>query len=404
MEQRPTGGDPGTEAVRPLSDYFLVIIRRRRLILLNVFAVAVITAIVSLILPSWYTSTGSILPSESGRSNVGIMSMIESTFPLLGIPGVSAPSEAMLAILTSRRIAEQVIDANDLTSIYRSRNLDDAVRTLGKRTRIDVTENGVLRVVAEARDTERAAAIATSYITSLERYNQEVRTTSGRRMREFVELRIAETAVALVDAEERLADFQTEHASVEIGEQARAAITVLAGAEAEVMASQIQLGILRSYANENHPSVVELETRIREQQRVLVSLRAGDGSGSPGASPSLGELPELGLELVRLTRAVEVQSGVFYLLSQELESAKIQEARDTPTVQILDTPRPADRRTRPQRKLMVIIGGLVGLLAGVTMVLVSEFFATADEAHPAKRNVNAALSALREDAARLRGR
>lgn len=404
MEQRPIGDDSSTEAVRALSDYLLVLIRRRRLVLLNVFVVAVITAIASLILPSWYTSTASILPTESGRSDMGLMSMIESTFPLLGIPGVSAPSEAMLAILTSRRIAEEVIIANDLVNTYRSQSLDDAIKTLKKRSRIDATENGVLRVAVEERDAERAAAIASSYITSLERYNQEVRTTSGRRMREFVELRIEETAVTLSGAEERLVDFQREHATVELGEQARAAITVLAGAEAEVLASQIQLGILRSYANEKHPSVVELEARIREQQRVLAVLRAGDGSGSPGESPSLGELPDLGLELVRLTRGVEVQSGVFYLLSQELESAKIQEARDTPTVQVLDTPRPADRRTRPQRTLMVIIGGLVGLLAGITMALMSEFFATTDEAHPARRSINAALSAFREDVARLRGR
>jgi uncharacterized protein involved in exopolysaccharide biosynthesis len=103
LEQRSTDTGSRAETTRPLSDYILVLIRRRRLVFLNILVVAVVTAVVSLVMPSWYTSAGSILPTESGRTDVGLLSMIESTFPLLGIPGVSAPSESMLAILTSRR-------------------------------------------------------------------------------------------------------------------------------------------------------------------------------------------------------------------------------------------------------------------------------------------------------------
>jgi len=404
LEQRPSDAGSGTETVRPLSDYVFVLIKRRRLIFLNILVVAVLTAIVSLVMPSWYTSTGTLLPTESGQPNVGLMSMIESTFPLLGIPGVSAPSESMVAILTSRRVADDVIEANDLMSVFRSRTMDGAVRTLRERSAVDVNESGVLRITVEDRSAERAAAIVTSFIASLERYNQETRTTSGRRMREFVETRMAETKLALAGAEEKLSAFQTEHASIEIGEQARAAITVLAQAEAEVTALQVQLGILRSYANENHPGVLELEARIRERRRVLGDLRTGDGADASGMAPSLGDLPELGIELARLMREVEMQNGVYYLLSQELESAKIQEARDTPTIQILDTPRPADRRTRPQRKLMVAIGVLLGLLIGIIMALHREFLETTDASHPARRNIDAAMSALKEDTARLRGR
>lgn len=404
MDQRTTDASSDLEPVRPLSEYVLVLIRRRRLVVLNIIVVAVITAIVSLVMPAWYTSTGSILPTESGQSNVGLLSMIESTFPLLSIPGVSAPSEAMVAILASRRVADDVIAENDLMRVFESRTPDDAVKTLRKRSSITVNENGVLRIQVEDRDPDRAAAMVRSHIASLERYNQEIRTTAGRRTREFVEGRITETAVTLADAEERLAAFQTEHASVEIGEQARAAISALAQAEAEVTTLQIQLGILRSYANENHPSVLELEARIREQQRVLGRIRSGEDDGLSGAAPSLGELPELGVELARLMREVEVQNGVYYLLSQELESAKIQEARDTPTVQVLDEPRPADKRTRPRRKTMVAIGALLGLLSGVLMALAREFLETTDGSHPVRRSLDAAVCAFKEDTARLRGR
>ena len=264
-----------------MTEHLLLLVRWRRVIVTNVLVVAVATAVISLVVPSWYTATGSLLPSEAGASDAGVFSMIESTFPLLGIPGVSAPSEVMVAILRSRTVAEEVIRANDLERIYRSRTIDHAVEALEKRVKMDVTENGVVRIRAEARDPERAARMVETFVDALERYNLEVRSTTGKKTREFVERRLLETTRELRRSEEELTAFQREHASIEIGEQARAAIASLADLEAEAIAAEIQLGIIRSYASESHPDARRLESRIREYREALGALR--EGSGGPSA-------------------------------------------------------------------------------------------------------------------------
>ena len=153
---------------------------------------------------------------------------------------------------------------------------------------------------------------------------------------------------------------------------------------------------------------VHIHGVIREYREALGALREGSGGPSaPGGEdlpPALSDLPELALDLARLTRTVEVQNRVYVLLVQELETAKIQEARDTPTVQLLDAPTPPEVRTRPRRKLMVFLGGLSGLVVGVVMAYSAEFYSSTDGSNSTRRNLDAVTEMLRSDVARLRRR
>ncbi len=394
-------------APRPILDYLLVIVKWRKVVLLNLAAVALGAAVLSFVVPAWYTSRASIIPSESGAGDIGLFSLLETSFPLLRIPGVSTPSETMVAILTSRRVAEEVIRENGLEELYRARTMDHAVKALERRMSVDVDENGVVRVSVEARDRELAASIVRSLIASLERYNGEVRSTTGRTTREFVETRLAQNGAELREAEDALAAFQREHASIQVNDQAKAAIDAMAEIESRAATAEIKLAMLRTYASPSHPEVKRLENEVGRYREALESVRTGAVSeGAPDLlngivlAPLTG-MPALALEYVRLARDVEVLNTVYLFLVQELETAKIQEAKDTPTVQILDAPTSPEIRTRPLRKLMVAVGGLIGLLVGVFLAFFLEFLATTDASDPARRTLDAIAGAVRGDLRRI---
>lgn len=395
---------------RSLSDHLLVLLKWRRVVVLNVIAVAGLTAIVSLVVPKWYTSTGTILPSESTTTDVGFLSFIETTLPGLRLPGVSTPSEVTVGILESRRVAEEVIGSNGLAGVYRAKTMDEAVRALEKRTSIVVDDNGVVRVEAEARDPKLAASMVQSYLDALERYNREARSTTGRKTREFVQSRLDETVAELAEAEERLTAFQRENTSIEITEQARALITALSDIGTRAATAEIELGILKSYASPDHPEVRRLETEIAQYKRALDAIRSGSPSGDAGGIlsdvpwGSLKSIPEIALQFVRLSRDVEVLNKIYLFLVQEVEAAKIQEAKDTPTIQILDNPIPAELRTRPRRTTMVVIGGLIGIVVGCLAAFILEFLSTTDSTHPTRRTLDAAVAMLKSDLRRVRGR
>lgn len=397
---------------RPVADYLLILVKWRRVLAINILVVVIGAAVLSLILPAWYSSTGSLLPREvvGTAGELGFLSMMEMTLPSISIPGVSTESEVMTAILESRTVAQEVIETLDLKKIYGSKTLDGAVKKLRKRTRIEADENGVVKIKAEARDPDLAAEIARAFIGALERYNTEARATVGRATRKFTERRLYETEGQLAAAEECLAQFQQENASIQIDEQARAVINALADLETRAAETDIALGMMRSYVRESHPEIQRLETELRQYRRALDSLRSGKTASTDSAMVGgtmltpLSSMPTLLLEYVRLTRDVEVFNRVYIFLIQELESAKIQEAKDTPTTQILDPPVPPETRSRPKRTVMVVLGGLIGFLVGVLFAFVLEFLDTTDASHPTRRSLDAAVAMVRGDLARFRGR
>ena len=84
--------------------------------------------------------------------------------------------------------------------------------------------------------------------------------------------------------------------------------------------------------------------------------------------PVLSELPALGLQLQRLSRERGIQNTLFTFLTQQFEEAKIQEAKNTPTIQVLDIAKTPIKRYKPKRTLIVIGVFTISLLFSILIV------------------------------------
>jgi uncharacterized protein involved in exopolysaccharide biosynthesis len=83
--------------------------------------------------------------------------------------------------------------------------------------------------------------------------------------------------------------------------------------------------------------------------------------------------PALQLEQQRLGREVTVLTGVFTTLKQQLETTKIEEVKESEYVVILDSPEIPLRRSKPSKKQLVIISGILGIGLGIFLAFVREF-------------------------------
>ena len=119
-------------------------------------------------------------------------------------------------------------------------------------------------------------------------------------------------------------------------------------------------------------------------KRHLAQMQYGQGMDLPSESRNPGQarrdfqvpftkVPELGMELVRLTREVKIQETVYGLLTAQFEQAKINEARDMPTVQLLDKAIPAERKARPKTVLNMAIAGTLSLFVGILLAFFLEY-------------------------------
>ena len=89
--------------------------------------------------------------------------------------------------------------------------------------------------------------------------------------------------------------------------------------------------------------------------------------------------PSLQLQEERLRRDVSVFIGVFTSLKQQLEAAKIEEVKESDYVIILDEPEIPLYPSRPQKRLNVILAGLVGIGLGIVLAFIKEFVRNRDE-------------------------
>jgi hypothetical protein len=155
----------------------------------------------------------------------------------------------------------------------------------------------------------------------------------------------------------------------------------------------VQLEVMRNFATEANPEMVKLKRRIEEMKRHLSQMQYGKGWVLPAENRNPGEprkeiyvpfaqFPEVGLEWARLTREVKVQETVYTLLTQHFEQAKIAEARDMPTVRILDKAVPANHKIKPKIKFSMAIAGVTSLFVGILFAFFLKYLADLKQLPP----------------------
>jgi uncharacterized protein involved in exopolysaccharide biosynthesis len=388
--------------------FFLqALIVRRGFILGGALASAIVLGAVSFILPSWYMARTSIFPPEPTMAMPAYAEVMQQlSAPLLGpIATGAAPETIYIEMVKSRSVGEKVIDEFDLRNIYGCERIESCLDELHSHLGFTLLENGMLIVTFEDRDPVRAAAIANRMIALIDETTRGLKITRAGRTREFVESQVAEREKLLAQAETDLKDFQEKFDTVDLDEQLRSAMDIVTSLSARAIALETEMRIMAHYTSTTSEEYVRKKNEYNEVVDQLGKLKSNDGQADSDMVrsylPALADVPEVALMYIRLKRAVEVQTTVYTMLVSEYEKARIEEARDTPVVQVLDTAAPPSLRSRPKRKFFV----LVGFLAGMAWTAGIAVFSTAWRGNVGKSTaVRELLEPVRADFRRLRRR
>jgi uncharacterized protein involved in exopolysaccharide biosynthesis len=120
-----------------------------------------------------------------------------------------------------------------------------------------------------------------------------------------------------------------------------------------------------------------IEERIIDTEKELIAAEE-DLKVFMDRNRRIENSPALQLEQQRLGREVTVLTGVFTTLKQQLETTKIEEVKESDYVIILDAPEVPLQRSKPNKKLMVILAGFLGLGLGMVLAFVREFASNSD--------------------------
>tara|TARA_B100000378_G_C18032396_1_gene407929 strand:- start:248 stop:1690 length:1443 start_codon:yes stop_codon:yes gene_type:complete len=384
--------------------------RKKRFVAKNVVIVAVASVIIAFLLPKWYSSEATILSSGAGRFN--ILSSI-SPIPIsdFGLSSISEDINTFIAILNSRSVKEYMVKKFDLINRYDEKDLEFAMVAFEDKMELEVTEEGTLKISVIDKKPEIAKAMVVELLTKLDSVNQQLGMDKGRFNREFLEQRLNETKTDLAIAEIRLKDFQEKTGIIDIVSQISAqyeaygqiyiqemqaygqlynqemiAYTELYSLKAQ---TEIQLNVSKVTLNPNNPAVKRYEIMLNEQEKqldlitssldkqlldIILGFEKIEGKNLINELEHLPTMinfdnfPVLGMENARLIRELTIQNTLLELLLPQYETARLEESKNIPTLQVIDEPKVAINKTKPIRSLIVIASVIMAFLLSIVYI------------------------------------
>jgi len=100
--------------------------------------------------------------------------------------------------------------------------------------------------------------------------------------------------------------------------------------------------------------------------------------------PSIRSLPLLGVRYADYYRNAKIQETVYELLTQQYELAKVQEAKETPSVKVLDLAMMPEKRSFPPRTVIILFGASFALIVCATWILGAKLWEEVDSLDPRK--------------------
>jgi len=355
---------------------------RQLLIRAAVYAILAST-LTALLIPARYQSVTRLMPPDGqSGSGLGLLAALAGRSgagggfgglagDLLGVKGSGA---LFVGIVSSETVQDGLIEKFQLEKVYHDSKIEDARRDLAERT--DASEDrksGIISIAVSDRDPKRAAAMAQAYVAELDRLVAQVSTSSARRERVFLEERLQKVKTDLDSAAKNFSDFASNNTAIDIPAQGKAMVEAAATLQGQLIAAQAELsGLQQIYTNDN-VRVRSAAARVNELQKKLNEI---GGAGTQGELksdhslyPSIRKLPLLGVAYADLFRQTKIQETVYELLTQQYELAKVQEAKEIPTVKVLDTAMVPTKKSFPPRTVIVVLGTMLGITLTMTWIV-----------------------------------
>lgn len=355
-------------------EYFRVIKKRWKAIAIIVSTAFVCSVVISLILPKTYRATASVLPPQ-GESSMSSMMMSKAQAGVGGglgnFLGLKSPADLWLGILRSNNVSDAIISRFKLKELFGMQAIEDVRQSLSYKVEIKKTKEEIIVIAVVDSDPKRAADMANAFVEELDRVNKGLGTTGGQRTRVFLEERLVLAKGELERLEGELRKFQEGSNAVRIDEQSKAVMEAIGQVKGNIIAKEVELETFLTYTTDENPQVKTVRTQLsefRKKQRELES-----GKGDYGVFLPINRVPGLSVRYAEFVRDLKVQETLFELLTQQYEMAKIQEAKDSPTIQVLDEATPPDKKYKPKRSLIVMSATLLSFCAGVIYAFVADF-------------------------------
>jgi capsule polysaccharide export protein KpsE/RkpR len=362
--------------------------------------------IVAYVIPKEYQSTTRLMPPSqhsSGGSGFALMEAMSGgsgergaglggsalgslASDLLGLHNASAVFADMLK---SRTVQDRMIERFDLRRVYWTRYWESARKKLTSRTAVSIDrKSDIMTITVTDTDPNRAAAMASAYVEELDRISAQLNTGAAHRERVFIEQRLVAVKHDLDEASRQFSEYSSNNATLDLKQQGIATVEAAAVLQGQLIAAESELEGLEQIYTDSNVRIRTVRARVDELQRQLKKVSgsdSGSASNSGGAFPSIRQLPLLGVRWADLYRQTKIEETVYELLTSEYEMAKIEEAKETPSIKVLDVAVAPERKSFPPRALIIFLCASFALVGGMMWIMATTNWHRMDSGDPKKQ-------------------
>ena len=341
-------------------------------------AAAVAAGVVGLLWPKTYTARATLLApaSQQQSGSAAALAALGSLGGLVGMGGgAKTPDELYVALLRSDSIQRALSARFDLQTRYDVKSYEALRKVIQNYIRVSSDKkSGLIMVEVDDKDPEFAATLANAHAPEITKLLGRLAVSEAQLRRVFFEKQLNDTKETLVKAEQDLQQFQEKSGVIVLDKQAEALITGAAQVRAQIAQREVQLKVLRTSATEQNPDVMRLNSELAGLRGELSRMEsnAHPDAGSAVDIP-VSKLPSAAIDYVRARRELKIQETLLEAMLRQYESAKLDEAKEGPSLQQVDIALPPDHKSKPAVALIVLVAAALALVASTATVVVRRY-------------------------------
>ena len=350
-----------------------IVFLHRKPILAITLAGFVISAAVSMAIPTRYTVATSFLPLGVERDITGLRGF----FAPLGSFGESFAAYLRARknyiidfFIRSRRMSDVINAKVGLEEAYGTKDPDKIRERLQLHTRVIIRNEGVIILTVEDRSGERALAITKAYLRSLDSLLVQSAVEGAQNRIKYLNQEVVSREREIAASDSLLRNFLSVNSLYDLNQQVRLMLDVVSDLSVRLSVLDIEKNLLELTMKPGNPDYDRVELEWNSLREQLLLLR--EKGAAPKLFPPLKKLPEVSSQYAGILSERRTQEFILAYLRVLLEDAKVSAKSRESVLRPLDPPFLPDKRSWPKRKQIVLASTAASFFWGCLFLIARE--------------------------------
>jgi capsule polysaccharide export protein KpsE/RkpR len=344
----------------------------------------------ALLLPNVFTARTTLLPpnTQQQSNSAAALAALGSLGGLAGSIAAKTPDELYVNLLKSDSVQRALAAKFDLNKRYNVETYEVLRKVMPQYIRVSSDKkSGVITVEVDDKEPKFASDLANAHVVEITKLLGRLAVSEAQQRRVFFEQQLKDTKENLIQAEQALRVVQEKSGMIVLDKQSEAIIKAVAELKAQIIEREVRLKVLRTGTTAQNPDVQLLTSELTALRSELARMESATGpNGSTNGKGSIdipiGNLPATSVTYARALREVKFQEALMGSMLRQFEVAKMDEAKDAPSLQQIDVALPPDRKSKPARAIIVLATVLVALLLSCMFVIWRRYRESLRESDP----------------------